>query len=415
MNDAEVRLARRLRAMRWFATGLLLAMLALFVAATVLERELPALGVIRAFAEAAMVGALADWFAVTALFRHPLGLPIPHTAIVPARKDAIGRALAQFVRDHFLVRETVEHRLARADLAGRVGIWLARESNAERLSRDLGRALRWLTAAVDSGELREPVKGFLRETLDASRVRAALAAVIDVLSSGKHAQTLIDHLVQFGREQLERSKVGIRERIHDRSPWWLPKFVDEEIYDRLVSEFERVLSEIGDDPQHEARQAFNQRLRSLQTAIETDEEFVEKANALREELLDHPAVRSYFLDLGQRLRAYVLASLDDERSVLRLGIERQIRAIGHTLQDDPLARRRLDRWLQDLLVYLVENYRGPLSEIISETVERWDATATAERIELYIGRDLQFIRINGTVVGGLVGVVIYALSRALAI
>ncbi len=407
MNTAEAVMARRLARMRWIATGLLVAMAVLFVASSLSLDRYPWLGLIRAFAEAGLIGALADWFAVTALFRHPLGLPVPHTAIVPTRKDEIGRVLADFVRDHFLVRETVAARLERVDLATRAGAWLAVTDNARNLGRDISVGLVWLLHATDSAQLRSALRDTLRSALNRAPLASALQAALDVVSSGEHSQAVVDRLVQFGREQLERNKERIRERIEDRSPWWLPKFVDREIYDQLVAELQRVLEEIGDDPNHPARAHFNERLGELRTALNEDPELMRYSRALKDEFLDHPAVRDYFHEVWLKVRESLVASLRDPRSLSRLAIDGELQAIGHGLREDVDVNRRVNRWLRNLILYLVENYREPLSAFISETIEQWDPAATSARIELYIGRDLQFIRINGTLVGGLVGVAIY--------
>jgi uncharacterized membrane-anchored protein YjiN (DUF445 family) len=349
MTATEVALARRLRHMQWLATGLLIGMGILFVLTSLLMAAYPWLGVVAAFAEAGMIGALADWFAVTALFRRPLGLPIPHTAIVPSRKNEIGQALAYFIRDHFLVKNAVLPRLSQADLAGRLGTWLARSDHAHLVSQDVGHALDWLLNAVDSTELRQSLRKSLKRALEQASVSAGLSVIFEVFTSGNHAQALVDQLIHAGREQLSANQENIRQRIKDRSPWWLPKFVDEKIFEQLIDELQRILSEIGDDPQHSARRDFTKRLNNLRTALSENPAVAERSQILRDEFF----------------------------------------------------------------TYLVETYQQPLSEIVSDTIGDWDPTATAERIELYIGRDLQFIRINGTLVGGLVGVLIYVVWGAL--
>jgi uncharacterized membrane-anchored protein YjiN (DUF445 family) len=412
-SAVENRLARRLARMRWLAGALLAAMFALFVATSALEARHAAFAVLKAFAEAAMVGGLADWFAVTALFRHPLGLPIPHTAIVPRRKDAIGRALATFIHDHFLVRDAVEARLSHVDLAGKLGDWLARPANGRALSRDAAAALAWLMRPAQGGELGQAFRATLRPALEKVELSALLAAMLEVLTSGDHAQSLIDQLVRFGSEQLEKNKALIRSRVDESSPWWLPRFVDERIYDQLIAEFERILGEIGENPAHEARAEFNSRLQALALAVGTDPVLAAKGSALREEFLNHPALRRYLEDLWQRVSEYLQGALTDPQSALREGLAAQALAIGRALRADTVTRGALNGRLRELIIYLVDTYRSPLSETISATIERWDASATAERIELYLGRDLQFIRINGTVVGGLVGVLIYLLGSAL--
>jgi len=409
--DTEPR--RRLRRMRWLATSLLAAMALVLGAATWLLPTTPSLGAVRAFAEAALIGGLADWFAVVALFRRPMGLPIPHTAIVPARKDDIGRALARFIRDHFLVREAIERRLARTDLAARLGAWLAEEDNAARVSHDLGAALGWLLRAGDGQSLRTALGTSLRGAFDAVPVSAGLSALLEVLLAGPHAQTLVDKLVAFGRSQLESKRVEIRVRIHERSPWWMPRFVDQEIFDQLVGDLERVLDAIASDPKHPARAEIGAALGSLQDALAHDPALAERSRSLQSEVIDHPAIRAYAHDLWAKLDGDLHAALEDPQSPLRVGVEREIRGIGRALAGEAEVAAKLNSWLEQLLLYLVENYRDPLSEIVSETIEQWDPGATSRRIELALGTDLQFIRLNGTIVGGLVGLGLYLISRAL--
>ena len=407
MNPSEKALARRLARMRWIATGLLCAMAVLFVATSLFLDRYPWLGLIRAFAEAGMIGALADWFAVTALFRHPLGIPVPHTAIVPARKNEIGRVLADFIRDHFLVRETVAARLERVDMAARAGAWLAVTDNARNLGRDISVALVWLLHATDSTALRSALRETLRAALDRAPLSSGFQAALDVLSSGEHSQAVVDQMVRFARDQLKLNKELIRDRIGERSPWWLPNFVDREIYDQLLAELTRLLDEIGDDADHPARAHFNAWLGETRAALGNDPDLTQRGRTLKDEFLDHPAVRDYVNDVWEKVREFLVASLRDPESLSRLAIDGELQEIGRGLREDGQVNRNVNRWLRDLVLYLVDNYREPVSAFISDTIEQWDPAATSARIELYIGRDLQFIRINGTLVGGLVGVGIY--------
>ncbi len=411
-KDTDAALRARLRRAQWFAGGLLAAMAIAFVVSRLIVVDQPQFGVVVAFTEAALIGGLADWFAVTALFRHPLGVPIPHTAIVPARKNEIGRALARFVGDHFLVGAAVEKRLARAELTRRLGDWLQIENNAARLSRDVSTVIDWFLRSMDSSELRGGLKRMLAGVAQRIPVNEAVAAIVNVFATGNNAQLLIDQLTQFGRQQLDRNRLAIRTRIEERSPWWMPKFVDEEIYDQLVSEFERLLNEIGDDQDHPARVEFNERLLSLRERLVEDESMAERCEYLRDEFFRHEAVRQFFQSLWDKTREAMHAELQNDSSDIRLSIAREIQHIGKLLSSDVTAQRRLDNWLKEAIVYVVERYRGPLSEVISDTVAEWDARSTAARIELHIGKDLQFIRVNGTLVGGLVGVLIYLVSGA---
>jgi uncharacterized membrane-anchored protein YjiN (DUF445 family) len=376
--------------MRTVATALLAAMAVVYVVTTWFLPASTGVEALRAFAEAALVGGLADWFAVTALFRRPLGLPIPHTAIVPARKNQIGRALARFIRDHFLVREAVERRLSRTDLALRLGTWLEDDRNAARISRDVGSALAWaLQEDGSGGELRGALGSTLRAAFDEVPVNRAVATVLEVLTTGARADLIIDQLVAFGRGELEKNRVSIRVRIHEQSPWWLPKFVDQEIFDKLVGGLEELLDAMAADPAHPARLEIKVRLEALQHALAADPTLAAKSRALA-------------------------TSLTDATSPLSQGLRREIGALAARLRADTALAGELDGWLKQVLLHVVDNYRDPLSEIVSETIESWDAQATSRRIELNIGTDLQFIRVNGTLVGGLVGLALYLGGLALA-
>jgi uncharacterized membrane-anchored protein YjiN (DUF445 family) len=421
MSDAEggtaasedPRLVERLRRMRAAATALLGAMAALFFATSWYSSANPWIGALRAFAEAALIGGLADWFAVTALFRRPLGLPIPHTAIVPARKNQIGRALARFIRDHFLVREAIERRLARTNLAARLGAWLEDETNATRVSADLGSALDWALDAGGGGPLRPALGASLRTAFDTVPVSRAIATLLEVLATGERADLVIDHLVAFGRTELDKNRVMLRVRIHEQSPWWIPKFVDQEIFDKIVVGLEELLDSIARDPEHPARHDIKDRIRTLHVAFAADPTLAAKSRALQQDLVMHPAVRSYAVELWQRFAAEIKGALVDDRSALRRALEREIAAFGTRLGSDESLARELNEWLQRLLLYVVDHYRDPLSEIVSETIEGWDPKETSRRIELNIGTDLQYIRVNGTLVGGLVGLVLYLGALAL--
>jgi uncharacterized membrane-anchored protein YjiN (DUF445 family) len=405
----DPKLVRRLRRMRLTATVLLAVMAGLFAATTWWLPRTGWAGAVRAFAEAALIGGLADWFAVVALFRRPLGLPIPHTGVIPSRKNDIGRALARFIRDHFLVREAIERRLDRSDLAGRLGAWLDHDDNAARVSRDLCAALAWALRSSDGDELRSALGGSLRGAFDAVPVSRAVGTLLDVLMAGNRTQLLIDRLVRFARAQLDEHRVEIRLRIHEQSPWWLPKFVDQEIYDKLVGEIEELLNAIARDPDHPARADIRAQLMALRDSLVTDSALAARSHALQQELISHPAVRSYAEDLWQRLADELHAALTDAASPLAAGITHEIRKLGAALHTDTETAERLNGWLKQALLYVVENYRDPLAAVVSDTIESWDPRETSRRIELHIGTDLQYIRINGTLVGGLVGLTIYLL------
>ncbi len=411
LSAREADQQRRLKSMKRLATGMLLLMAAVFVASRIYHPLLPWLGWVEAFAEAAMVGALADWFAVTALFRHPLGLPIPHTAIVPRRKDELGENLARFVRENFLVRDALQPRLTSLDAAGRAGVWLAQDNNARRVSADAGAFLRWLLATLDSAALRDFLRDNLHMELRRMEVAPLLGRLLELLTHQNRHQALMDLAVRVARQHVDENRVLIRIRIDEKSPWWLPGFVDQEIFDKIITEVEGLLDAIGNDPHHETRQRFNQGVADFIVKLKSDPETIARGEEIKNELLEHPVIQEYLAGLWKHVSEFLLRQADDPDSVLRQRFETGLVSFGEALQRDPALRAQINQWLNDAILRIVRNYRAEIAGVISETVRRWDSDVTSQRVELAVGRDLQFIRINGTIVGGIAGLGIYALSR----
>ncbi len=414
LAQAEQEKIRRLNAMKRLATGLLLLMAVVFVVAHKAQESYAWLSYVRAFAEAAMIGALADWFAVTALFRHPMGLPIPHTAIIARRKDEIGEGLAGFVRDNFLVEDALQPRMRGIDFAIRFGGWLSQPDNARRLAGDAGAFASWFLDVFDSTALRHFLRENLQLTMRQIQITPLVGRSLDLLTAGDHHQELINALTAVARRQLEQNKDRIRERIKTSSPWWLPKFVDQEIYDKLVAEFEELLDRVGDDSENEARQNFNDEVTRFLNALKNDPEVIARGERLKDELLSHPEVQQYFFDIWNEISVYLSRESADPNSRIRRKIETGIMQFGEALLHSPEMQKQVNDWISDVVLYVVGHYRDEISAVISDTVKRWDAEATSQRIEIQVGRDLQFIRINGTMVGGMVGLLIHTVIQVFA-
>ncbi|MEM9056785.1 MAG: DUF445 family protein [Pseudomonadota bacterium] len=395
--------------MKATATGLLLLMAAVFTATFFVPGEPAWLGYLRAFCEAAMVGALADWFAVTALFRHPLGLPIPHTAIIPTRKDQIGESLARFVRENFMVRSALEPRLQQIDFAARTGKWLQQPDNARRIARDAGAVVTWILAAADDDALREFVRSHLHRGVSELKVTPLLGRLLTLVFNADQHQHLMDLLVRVCTEQLQRNKVRIRLKIEQESPWWMPRFVDREIYDKIVGEIESLLRRVGTDMDHRARQAFNLEVQRLIIALKTDPELIANGEKVKEDILAEPVVQAWLGEVWSRMSGFVVEQTKDPASGLSERMVAGAINLGEALERDDAIRSQVNGWISDVLYYTVRNYGEELAAVISETVRAWDAEETSRRVELQVGRDLQFIRINGTLVGGVAGLAIYSL------
>jgi uncharacterized membrane-anchored protein YjiN (DUF445 family) len=398
--------------MKAFATGLLLAVAVVYLIARANEDSGPAwVGYVRATAEAAMVGALADWFAVTALFRHPLGLPIPHTAIIPHRKDQIGRSLGEFVQGNFLTPDLLTERVAAVHVGQRLGRWLAVPANAERAASAVGDAMRGVVEVLDDRDVQDALGGMVERRLRQVEVAPLLARAIDVSVEGGHHQRLLDAVLRGLSTFLDDNRSMLRDRLKKESPWWVPEPIDDRIFNKIFDGVQHFLGDLSESPDHEVRQQIEQRILDLAARLRTDPAIIAKAEELKHEVLSRPEVQAWFGSLWGSVKKSVLDAADDPGSDLRVRLTGGLRSAGQRLATDVELQAKVDGWVERTLVYVVEHYQGEVADLIATTVERWDSADTARRIELQVGRDLQFIRINGTIVGGLAGLLIYTFTQ----
>jgi uncharacterized membrane-anchored protein YjiN (DUF445 family) len=400
--------------MRRRATGLLAGFALLFVAMSVVVHLRPDLApfwvrLVRATAEAAMVGGLADWFAVTALFRHPLGIPIPHTAIVAQRKDRIGRSLGNFVGNNFLARDVIARQLAGLKLGERAARWLSEPAHQERVARAIAGGLSRAVEAVPDDELRDSVHTTLVTQLRKAQVAPLLGDLLALATTDDRHQEMLDRLVHLVSRVVSDNKELIRHRIAEESPWWVPEMVDDKLYQKIVAGIERTLDEVAANDEHPLRSQFDHALRDFTAKLHNSPETIARAEAMKERLLQHPAVAELSGALlgaaRQSLANYVGPDAPSPEPLQRAlaGIAERALASESLLHD-------IDEGVERLVHGVVEQYRPEVAEVIARTVEGWDATDASRKIEVQIGRDLQFIRINGTLVGGLVGLVLYLVT-----
>jgi uncharacterized membrane-anchored protein YjiN (DUF445 family) len=399
--------------MKRFATGLLVVAAIVFVAMKVIGPSGTWAGYVQAIAEAAMVGAIADWFAVTALFRHPLGLPIPHTAIIPTRKDDIGQSLGDFVESNFLTTEVIDQRLRGAEIGKRAGAWLADDTHAERAADAMADVLRGALEVLDDTEIQKGIERVVQSRIDAIDAAPLFGKVLDATVEGGHHQRLLDSVLVGLSGFMADNRATFQRRIYEESPSWVPKGIDDRVLDKIYTAIGRFMTDIAASPNHEVRQTVDQRARDYAARLRDDPALTAKGQELKVELLAHPEVRSWIDSLWSQAKQALLTASDDKDSELRLRVTESLKELGTRLATEPELQAKVDAWVSQAVAHLVENYRTEVSDIISSTVEKWDADATAEKIELQVGRDLQFIRINGTVVGGLAGLVIHAVGQLL--
>lgn len=395
--------------MRFFATSLLVVMAAVYVAARWAEPMHPAIGFVRAFAEAAMVGGLADWFAVTALFRHPLGLPIPHTAIIPRNKDRIGDTLALFLRDNFLTPGVVARRMVRFNVAATVGRFLAAPHDMDgRLRRGASRLLADLMDALGDAQLGGFVKGAIADRLRGLDVAPLLGQALDAaMLEGRH-QPVIAGLIGWASRTLDANEALIRQMVHDRAGSvmrWTG--LDETLANAILSGLQKLLAEANDDPAHPIRFKVQEGLDSLAYRLQHDPEMQARVNRLRDEIIDNPAMQAWIESLWRQAREALLRAARDPRAALAGRFGEMVRQLGTMIEQDPAVRHLFNRFARRLTVGAVATYGDAIVQLVSETVRGWDAATVTQRLEQAVGRDLQYIRVNGTLVGGLVGVVIH--------
>src|SRR6266536_5524505 len=408
-DDAERQ--ARLDAMKRRATGLLAVALLIFVGASLFEAQFPWLGYVRATAEASLVGGLADWFAVTALFRHPLGLPIPHTAIVATRKERIGQILGNFVQNHFLSRDVIAANLRRVHPAERAAQWLADREHARQFSRQFAGGLAKTLANLPANELQDLVSQVVRNRVRTFRVAPALGKTLALALADNRQEELLNATVRLAAAAVRNNRDLIRERVRAETPGWVPPVVDEKIYEKIIAAVERLLHDMVMDPAHPLRAAFDDAIRDFIERLQHSPEVIERAEALKEEWLMGAATddlsRKLWEGIRQAVTTYAAGGGDGAPSPLDSGLSE----FGTALLSNPTLLAEIDDLLIDVTASVVEKYRHEIGDLIAKTVAGWDPQATSRRFELGAGRDLQFVLLNGTLVGGLVGLLIYTITR----
>jgi uncharacterized membrane-anchored protein YjiN (DUF445 family) len=407
-NPAADAVRRRgLRRMRTVAVGLLAA--AAVVYALTLGQD-GFLGFVNAGAEASMVGAIADWFAVTALFKHPLGLPIPHTALIPRRKDSLGQGLQEFFGENFLQEGIIRERVTAAAISQRVGTWLSSPDNARRVVDEVSEVAGIGLSKVGDEQIADLMESVMVPRFRDEPISPLLGTfLVEVVRDDLH-----HGVVDLALEELHRWLVAnpetVQQVLSERAPWWAPPRLNEAVTSRVHVEAVRWIADIRDDPHHHARAALDSMLGQLGQDLLFDTDTQARAEALKNRLLDHPQFTATGVSLWNALRKALVGALHDPDGALRTRLQGELVGFADRLVADEDLRRRLDGVAADAVVFVVDRYGEELTTVITHTIERWDGQEAARRIELHVGRDLQFIRINGTIVGGLVGVLIHTVT-----
>ena len=401
-----------MKKMRYLATGLLIAMAVVFVLAHLYEVGHPIVGFVRAFAEAALVGALADWFAVTALFKHPLGLPIPHTAIIQKNKDRIGASVAAFLEQNFMTHAVVSAEMHRLDFVGAMSHWLARDNNSASVSRQIVGGLPAALRLVDDVQVGRFIRARIDEGLRQVRVASLLATILSMLLADRQHQELFDQLLTIVASALEKNHLFIRQKIHEHSPRWMPRKVDDQFFIRLLEGLGSVIDDMR-EPDSEWRARFQEAVEELVHKLRTSPEYEARIASLVNAGLAQPDFHALIDRFWQALRRRLLDDLASPQSRIETQLTRAISAFAVALENDPQVYDTLNNWLREWATNAIVQQRGTIAALVERVIRQWDAETVSQKFEQYVGSDLQYIRINGTVVGGLVGVLLHAVSMVL--
>jgi uncharacterized membrane-anchored protein YjiN (DUF445 family) len=399
------------RQMRLIATGMLLAMAAVFIAASRLDDVHPAWGFVRAFAEAAMVGGLADWFAVTALFRHPLGLPIPHTAIIPRNKDRIGETLASFLRDNFLIPAVVARRMRSVDVAGAIGRFLANPAPDGRLREGASRMFAGLLESLDEERLGGMVKGAVSSRLRKLEVSPLLGKSLEAAITEERHIPMLDAMVTWAGRTLDANEEMVRAMVHQKAGWVMRLAgLDAKLADAIMDGLRKLTIDMAVDPDHPLRAKAEEGLATLAWDLQFDPETQAKVEGWKNEIIANKAVTDWVGGLWETSRNALLRAARDPDAALAGKFGEALKQLGESIQGDPRLNRALNKFARRVVVGAAHTYGGGIVKLVSETVRGWDAQTITGRLENAVGRDLQYIRINGTLVGGLVGLIIHTVE-----
>lgn len=396
------------------ALGLLVFMAGLYVAAKIAPSNFWT-SLIAAVAEAAMVGGLADWFAVTALFRHPLGLPIPHTAVIPRNQERIGDALGRFLKRHFLAPGPIGEKLDQIDVASRLADWLSHPKNATTVGRYIDKVIVFSINSLGDEEIRHLLRRILVEQGQSLDVAPAAGKLLEILTEARHHQLLFDHALQVAHQELESHKDYIYTKVSEKSWRIMPRTIDRKIAEALIEGVSELMEELRQHD-HEARKRFDEIIAGTVEGLKTSPEYAEQVRKVIAQVLANDKIHEYLLSVWDELRSVLVRSgQPHQESALYQPVMQSVQRFGVLLREDVSLRKRINRGAKAVVLGSITTWGDEIAAFVTDQVRRWDTATLTERLELQLGPDLQFVRINGTVIGGLIGCLIFLASQAIAL
>lgn len=411
MNDEAKR--KQLRKYKAFATGLFLLMAAVFIMTTILQKSNDShwIGYVRAFSEAAMVGALADWFAVTALFRHPLGLPIPHTNLIENSKEKLGDNLGSFVVNNFLSPQNIRPYIQKLKVSGFVGEWLVKEKNQDILIKNLSDIVLDILNKLDDSEVSHFISKKVSEMTDTIKLNVILGNGITYLLDKNDHQKIITNLSSQIKNYILENDEMIQERVKKGSYSFIPAFVDNKIADKIASGLSDFFKEVEEDPNHEIRALVTRKIYDFSNELKQDPKWEDEFKNIKNDLLKGNKLDEYSNDIWISIKNTLKKELQEDQSSLKNYISKNLNEFSQNLKTDEILQNKIDHWIRVTAYKYILKNTHQFGNLISSTVGNWQGKELSEKLELEVGKDLQFIRVNGTLVGGLVGLIIYTISH----
>ena len=411
MTDEEKKI--QLRNYKMFATGLFALMAVIFVVMTILEKKNPAhwIGYIRAFSEAAMVGALADWFAVTALFHYPLGIRIPHTNLIENSKERIGDNLGNFVVENFLSPQNIRPYIQKLKISSFVGDWLSKERNQENLMKELSNIVLDILNKLDDTEVVNFIGKKAKEMTDDVKINEIIGNGLDYVLDKNDHQRFITNLSKQIKEYVLNNQKMVKERVKSESFFLIPKFVDDGIAEKITKGLSNYFEEVELDENHSLRSEITQKLYEFSKEIQTEEKWVEEFRTIKNDFLKEEKSQQYSTDIWNSIKKSLSKELEEEQSALKNYLRKNLAELSENLKTDEKFQNKIDNWVRVTAYKYILKNTHQFGALISSTVGNWEGKELSEKLELEVGKDLQFIRVNGTIVGGFVGLIIYTVTE----
>ncbi len=411
MNDEQKKI--QLRNFKMFATGLFVLMAIIFIIMTILEKKNPAhwIGYIRAFSEAAMVGALADWFAVTALFHYPLGIKIPHTNLIENSKERIGDNLGNFVVENFLSPQNIRPYIQKIKISSFVGDWLSKERNQENLMKEVSNIVLDILHKLDDTAVVSFIGKKAKEMSDDLKINEIIGNGLEYILDKNDHQRFITNLSKQIKEYVLNNQKMVKERVKSESFFLIPKFVDDNIADKITKGLSTYFEEVELDQNHSLRKEITQKLYSFSAEIKTEEKWVEEFKSIKNDFLKEEKIQQYSTDIWNSIKKSLSKELEEENSALKNYLQKNLAELSENLKTDENFQNKIDHWVRVTAYKYILKNTHQFGALISSTVGNWEGKELSEKMELEVGKDLQFIRVNGTIVGGLVGLIIYTITN----